>query len=149
MAHAFHVSETVERPLETVWAFLSDLGKFPQWMTGIEEARLASPGPPEEGARVTMAARGKELEVTIARFEPPHHLALSTQQRNVTMVYTYTCDADGEYTRVDLNAECFAERGIWKFLLPVVAFLIKKADGGHLRALKKTIEAGSQDSHGR
>ena len=140
MANAFRVRETIDRPIETVWDFLSDLSKIPLWMTGIENAQLVSAGTPEEGARVAMMARGKKLVSTIDRFEPPHVIAFSSQQQGVFAVYTYTCEADGDHTHITLHAECFPEKWIWKLLHPIIGFLMKTADGSHLKALKHAIE---------
>ena len=140
MTHAFQVSETIDRPIEAVWDFLSDLSKIPLWMRGIESARLISSGPPEEGARLVMIARDKELEATIVKFEPPHVIAFSSHQQGVIAIYTYTCTADNDCTQVTLHAECFAEKWIWRLLHPLIGFLMKQADGGHLKALKKAIE---------
>ncbi len=140
MARAFQVSETIDRPIEAVWDFLSDLNKIPLWMAGIESARLLTSGPPEEGARISLKAQSRELEDTIVRFEPPNVFALSCQQKGIFAVYTYTCIADGDRTRVTLQAECFAEKLIWKLLHPLIGFLMKQADGGQLKSLKRAIE---------
>ena len=140
MSKAFTVTTTIERPIDEVWGFLSDPSKMHLWMAGIDEVRYTSSGKLAEGSKLAVSARGRELETTVVAFDPPKSLALATEQRDLTTVYTYSCQAEGEHTYITLNAECFTERLIWKLLNPLIGLLLKQADKGHLIALKKAIE---------
>jgi uncharacterized membrane protein len=63
------VQESVEinRPLHEVWAYVSDVGNYPKWMSHVLEVRTDTPGPPGVGDRFTVA-----LKSVGRRFETPY-----------------------------------------------------------------------------
>jgi uncharacterized protein YndB with AHSA1/START domain len=55
----FELTITIDRPVDAVWAYFQDLGRYPEWNPGMTEARQTSPGPMQVGA--TTAFTGKLL----------------------------------------------------------------------------------------
>lgn len=51
------VSETIDRPIEEVWAYLSDPTALPEWAASTQEVDLLSDGELTEGARVRAVGR--------------------------------------------------------------------------------------------
>jgi uncharacterized protein YndB with AHSA1/START domain len=142
---AFRVSETIRRPRRHVWAALTDWDKAPSWMKGVDELRRLDEGAVGEGTRLSFKARGTERETIIVAWEPGERLVLQSRQGGVTADYEYIfCDAlDG--TQVTLYAECSGEGVGWRLAMPLIRFLMARADSGQLRDFKAVVEdaAGS------
>ena len=152
MARGFSVTETIDRPPDEVWAYLADIENAPRWMKGIRGVRRLGDGPVGEGARfmtsLSVAGRGAEREMRVAAWQPKERLALSSSERGVSAVYEYVCRPEAEGTRVTLNARCTATGFPWRLLHPLIAYMMKRTDGGQIRALKAAIEAAPGASQG-
>jgi uncharacterized protein YndB with AHSA1/START domain len=57
--NGFEITITIDRPVEHVWAYFQDFGRYPEWNPGMAEARQTSPGPMDVGG--TLAFVGKIL----------------------------------------------------------------------------------------
>ena len=141
MAGGFSVKETIERPPEQVWVYLTDFSHAREWMTGVEEMSQINQGPIVVGSRFRFKARGKERESEITALEPGKRIALTSTQGGVTATYTYSLASAGEGTEVTLNATCKAT-GFWKLLHPLIVFAMKQSDSSHLPKLKTAIVSG-------
>jgi uncharacterized protein YndB with AHSA1/START domain len=69
---------TIERPIDDVFAFVTDVAQMPRWITGVTAARLAS-AEMGAGARYVLdytgGWRSSEVEIEVAEFSPPHTFA--------------------------------------------------------------------------
>lgn len=78
----------VERPIEVVFAFLSDFTHTEQWDPGTVRTTRTDSGPLGVGARFRNVSefRGRrtELDYQIMRFEPNEHLTFTGENRTVT-----------------------------------------------------------------
>jgi uncharacterized membrane protein len=65
------VEESIEidRPLEAVFRYVSDVGNYPEWMAHVLEVRKDTPGPPQQGDTFTVAIKsvGRRFETPYAR----------------------------------------------------------------------------------
>src|ERR1700729_2378307 len=68
--------------VRAVWAYLCDVGRWPEWAPTVLEGRVRGGGPLQPGSRVEQRAklmfglsRGRSQEVTVV--EAPHHLAFA------------------------------------------------------------------------
>ncbi len=70
------VEESIEinRPLEEVFNYVSDVGNYPEWMAHALEVRKDTPGPPQQGDRFIVAIKsiGRRFETPYERtsYEP-------------------------------------------------------------------------------
>ena len=70
------VQESLEinRPLQEVFNYVSDVGHYPEWMAHALEVRKDTPGPPQQGDRFTLAIKsvGRRWETPYERtsYEP-------------------------------------------------------------------------------
>ncbi len=138
MASGFRVTETIERPPEQVWVYLTDFSHAREWMTGVEEMSQINQGPIEVGPRFRFKARGKERESEVTALEPGRRIALTSTQGGVTATDVYSLAPIGNSTEVTLNAVCEAT-GFWKLIHPIIVFAMKKSDSSHLARLKTAI----------
>lgn len=136
----FSVEETIDAPRETVWRYMTDPATMPDWMAGIENMRLADGQSMGEGAELLFAARGADRRSTVATFAPPETLVLRSVQGPVTATYRYTLTADGAVTRASLQANC-AAKGWMRLVMPLLRSMIRRVDGGQLKALRDAMTA--------
>jgi len=73
---------TIASSVPEVWAYLCDVGRWPEWAPTVLEGRVRGGGPLQPGSRVEQRAklilglsRGRSQEVTVV--EAPHHLAFA------------------------------------------------------------------------
>ena len=73
---------TIASGVREVWAYLCDVGRWPEWAPTVLEGRVRGGGPLQPGSRVEQRAklmfgmsRSRSQEVTVV--EAPHHLAFS------------------------------------------------------------------------
>ena len=139
MRDGFTVTERIDRPVQEVWTFLSDLNNAGKWMTGITHMKPITPGSIGVGSKFSFSARGAERESEVTACVPNQVLALTSTQGGVTATYEYSLTGNEQGTQVQLHAVCSA-RGVWRLVHPLILFLMKKSDSGHLVNLKRAIE---------
>jgi carbon monoxide dehydrogenase subunit G len=73
---------TIASSIHEVWAYLCDVGRWPEWAPTVLEGRVRGGGPLQPGSRVEQRARlilglsrGRSQEVTVV--EAPHHVAFA------------------------------------------------------------------------
>ena len=72
-------SVDIDRPVEEVYEYVSDVGNYPQWMAHVLEVRQATPGAPQqrEGFVVAIKSVGR-------RFETPYERTFDEAGRRYT-----------------------------------------------------------------
>lgn len=139
MPIAFEVEEHVARPPEVVWQRLTDWKAAPEWMDGIDS--MSADGPLAAGTTLAFHARGKERASEITSVVPGREVTLTSEQGPVRASYTYRCRPEGDGTRLDLVAVCDV-RGALRVAGPLLRYVLRRTDGGQLRALKRLLEQG-------
>jgi uncharacterized protein YndB with AHSA1/START domain len=114
------VSTTIARPIEDVFAVLTDPTQSAKWAASAIEAELITPGPPRIGSRrraVVIAPMGGTMEsvMEVTEIEPNRKVALTlisaTWGGTGRTWYTFTPVEGG--TRVDWTWE-MEPAGLWK-----------------------------------
>jgi len=68
-------SVTIERPIEEVWRFVSDLSNIPKWSHNFLEKRQTSPGPLGVGATLMSRTKDRTFSGRVTEFEPNRRIA--------------------------------------------------------------------------
>ncbi len=68
--------------VDDVWAYLCDVGRWPEWAPTVLEARIADGTPLQTGARVEQRAKGilgtsRRRAQTVTAVEAPHRMAFA------------------------------------------------------------------------
>ena len=141
----FFVTQTIEAPVDAVWAVLSDPIRAPEWMKTVAIVEKTSEGETAKGAsfRAASSKRGRGRHgrsVTVIEWEPGQRIALASKTGGISSVYDYRCEAgkDGK-TQVTLLATCEGKGFFWTVTEPILIFMIKSTDGGQLKRLKKLV----------
>jgi carbon monoxide dehydrogenase subunit G len=135
MTEIFTAETTIARPVEAVWARLTDWDHAPQWMAGVDA--LHADGPTATGTTLTFTARGRQRTSRIAALDTGRSITLRSIQGGVTADYAYACVRHGDGTRVSLVADCRMS-GPVRLLGPVIRSAIRRADSGQLEAFAAT-----------
>ena len=69
----------IERPLQEVFAYVADVGNYPEWMEHVMEVRKEEPGRPRQGDRFVVAIRSLGR-----RFETPYERTAFQAERRYT-----------------------------------------------------------------
>jgi carbon monoxide dehydrogenase subunit G len=138
MTEVFTAEKAIGRPVDEVWARLTDWGSAAQWMPGVDA--LHAQGPTAVGTNLVFTTRGKERTGQIAALDPGRSFTVRSVQGGVTADYVYTVAPQGDGTRVALVADC-RMTGPIRLLGPVIRSAIRKADSGQLDAFARTFPA--------
>jgi uncharacterized protein YndB with AHSA1/START domain len=132
----FVAEEKIDVGPDLVWRHLTEPDLMSGWMPGIDGMRTIDGAPLTEGSGLAFRSRGAERSSDVVHYREKERLALRSKQGPVTATYTYHVKPHGEGTHVRLEAECRA-RGPMKLLMPLIRYLMRRADSGQLKHLKE------------
>jgi uncharacterized protein YndB with AHSA1/START domain len=137
-------SVTIRRPIEDVFAVLTNVENTGTWFPGNVEEHWTSPPPYGVGstrhAVVTMLGRRTENDAVATEYEPPHRAVMKGTSPNATFVVTLMFTADGDGTRVDVTS-VIGLRGPSRILRPLVSAIYGRAWARGLVNLKQLMES--------
>ncbi len=143
-------SVVVNRPIEEVFAFVSDMANAPQWSAEVVEAKKTSEGPVGTGTTFTTAVKmlGRQLEgsVEILEYEPSRKFTLKTAAGPISIVsdvFAFEPVADGTKMTHVVEGET---GGFFKLAEPVVARLMQRQWEANFAVLKELLEAQAEAS---
>ena len=146
---SFETSVRIARPIEQVFAFVSDPIQFPQWNSAVQAVRHTSAvrgpsgGTGEPGSTYSMQRElpsgqvENGLEVFVR--EQPTEFGIRTTSGPTPFVYDYGFAADGEDTIVHLDASVELA-GVAGMLGPLAARAVRRGVDANFTALKRTLE---------
>jgi uncharacterized protein YndB with AHSA1/START domain len=101
-------SIVVERPVEEVFAYLTDLERVPEWQTNVLFLQLQS-GTLRQGAKLVELRKflGRKVEsvVEVTEYEPPHRYTIEVQSGPIPFVISNVLSEVGGGTRIDAVVE--------------------------------------------
>jgi uncharacterized membrane protein len=142
MAH-FKTSIVIHRPVETVFALVSNYQNSPLWVTGALEHRKMSPGPIGVGTVIRTVGHfmGQRVETTrtVIAYEPNARYAFRSEYRQVPFTITLVFEPLRNGTQLTATVEG-EPAGLYKAAMPLILSLIRQQLDGDLRRLKKLLE---------
>ncbi len=125
---------TIAKPPAELFAYLADLANLDEWMTGIVSAEVTSSGELGVGstARVVRALGSQRVEapLTIAEYDPPRHLVITSEVAGVNVAASLDLDpAGGDTTELRFAMEIRGSM-LTRFMEPMIA----GAAGGEIDA---------------
>jgi|SRR5215204_1664959 len=138
-------SIVINRPLEYVFTYVSDVGNFPKWMAHTLEVHKDTPGPPQQGDKFTVAIKsvGRRFETPYERtsYEPNRRYtdrAVGGPIPNQRWHYTFQEVGGGTRLRRVVDAEM---GGILKLLEPLQKQAVQRQLRRDHKTLKDLLEA--------
>jgi uncharacterized protein YndB with AHSA1/START domain len=139
----FKTSLVIRRPVEDVFAFVSNYQNSPRWVSGALEHTKVSVGPIGVGTviRTTGRAVGLRVEATriVTAYEPPARYAFKTEYQQMPVTTTFLFEPVQVSTRLTVVVEG-EPTGLFKTATPLVLGAIRQQFEGDLRRLKTLLE---------
>ena len=138
----FENTVLIARPIEDVFAFLSDLENIPKWNYAIVETRKVSEGPVGVGTvyhQVRSVPSRSEERLEITTYDPPRQLEIRGQLGPFASRLFYALDATPEGTRITNTVEVELH-GPGRLLGRVAVPRVRDAVAANLRKLKELLE---------
>jgi uncharacterized protein YndB with AHSA1/START domain len=136
---------TIRRPIEDVFAVLTDVENAGTWFPGDVDEHWTSPAPHGVGstrhAVVRMGGRRSENDAVVTEYDPPHRTVIAGTSPNAPFVGTLVFSRDGDGTLVEVTTE-FALKGASRIAGPFFAAWYGRAWGRGLETLKRMMESG-------
>ena len=139
-------SVVINRPIDEIWAFVTDPFNAPRMGGGRLAIRIAPLGPLALGSklqqRVSVLGFETELKTVVTEWDPPRTMTHSTKDagpiRSFSAAITLEPTATG--TKV-VRAVAVEARGVWRAVLPILGPLIRRQTDAQTRNLKRLLEA--------
>lgn len=140
------VDTTINRPVEEVFAYASDIDRQPEWVSPLTDSRKTSSGPTDVGTTYQQTAKflGRRMDMNceITGYEPPSLYAFRAKNGPMHMEMRFTLTPEGpDSTRVTQVVEG-ESAGFFKLADPILARTMKKQFVADLETLKTMLEGG-------
>ncbi len=131
----------IDRPVDEVFAFLSDFENIPKWNYYVLEVRQLSDSPIGVGTTYHQLRKTDEQDFRIIEFEPDHTVAVKTlPQSSPRLEMRFTLYEEGNTTRI--RDEWKLDTGRPAILERLAGGRIKSAVAENLAKLKELLEEG-------
>ena len=138
---AFETAVQIERPIDEVFAYVSDPGNLPHWNSAVQAVRKTSTGEITVGSTYSMERElptGRAVnELEIVAHERPREFAIRTTSGPTPFHYRYRFSAERGGTVVHLDAVVELEG----LLAQLARRALKKGVDDNLAALRQILEA--------
>ena len=132
----------IERPIDEVFSYLSDLERIPEWNWAIAETTKITPGPIAVGTRYRQARavpRPATELLEITAFDPNRRIEVRGVLAEMAAHLTYLLQEDSSGTVVT-NAVSLDADGPIRLLAPILSRRIAGAVASNLNDLKTQLE---------
>jgi uncharacterized protein YndB with AHSA1/START domain len=136
------VTVHLNKPVEQVFAFLTDTGKLATWQSNLIKSESLTEGPLRTGSRFREVRRinnkEEQIEGEITTLEPNKRLETKTVTKPQAMV-SYALDPEQGGTRLKYSF-VLETSGLMRLLEPLIASSIKKDMDADFETLKSLLE---------
>jgi uncharacterized protein YndB with AHSA1/START domain len=138
-------SEHLDRPVEEVFAFITDVRNDPRWHTDVIEARLT--GGVSVGKGSIFEIRTKPFmgvsggTVTVSEYEPPGRIVFDVEMGKMRPTTTLTVMPEDGGSRVTRRID-MEPYGVMRLMAPFMAGMARRRNAGFLAELKRVLESG-------
>ena len=135
--------ETINRPVEDLFAFIADPTNDPRWCPPVLEAEQVAGNGPEEGARYRQIVKPGPKQLTnnmaITEYEPNRRIAWQGSNEMLEFHGRYEVGAVNGGTRVVMTSN-LAARGILRLLEPLLSRASRSVAEEEFQNLKQLLE---------
>lgn len=136
----------IERPLDIVFGYLTQVENAPQWYSAVEHADKTTPGPISIGARYRFLRRlpsgtaANDVEVT--EFVPDSPMTLASLSGPTPSTYRYSLSPHGKNTRLHLEGKISGDSLSPRLavLAPFAQRFFERGMRANLATLKRRLE---------
>jgi uncharacterized protein YndB with AHSA1/START domain len=146
---SFETSVRIDRPIEEVFAFVSDPLRFPRWNSAVQAVHATSGETGEPGSTYLMVRdlpSGRvENDLEVFARKHPSEFGIRTTSGPTPFVYRYRFASHGADTVVHLDASVELP-GVTAVLGPLAARVVRRGVDANFATLKRTLEASPRDA---
>ena len=139
-------SVVINQPIEQDFAFVTDFGKAPRWMSELVEAKQTSDGPVSVGTTLSGVASplGRRVESTqeVIEYEVNSKYAIKSTSGPVASEDRYTFESVVGGTKVTREAQAEMS-GFFRLAEPLAARMMRRQFETNFANLKDLLEAGA------
>jgi uncharacterized protein YndB with AHSA1/START domain len=138
----FEHSVTIDRPVEEVFAYLTDIRNLPRWQDGVVDARAEQEAGPGAQFTEVRSFLGKRIESTmeIFEYEPSRVFSIRVAKGPIPFEVRHVFEVAGDGTRIQVHGSG-EPGGFFKLAEPLVARQAEKAAKKSFATLKKLLES--------
>lgn len=142
-------SVQINRPIEDVFAFVSNLENWPQWISGASEAKQTSPGPLGVGTTFRQVSHflGRQFEVNgrVTEYEQNRKFTVESDSKPVPFGNTITLEPAGGSTRLHNVLTASGDvGGLFKLAEPIMERMFRRQFEKDHENLKDLLEAHAE-----
>lgn len=134
----------IERPVEEVFAYLTDPSKLPEWDPRIVDVEQLTDGPMRVGTRFretrTMLGRKVSQVVEVTEYDPPRLFTLRIEEGPIGLDARNVLEAVDGKTRLRFEGSGKL-RGAARVAQPIAAALLKRQMQAHYERVREQLEA--------
>lgn len=134
---------TINRPVEEVFAYVSDLTRGPEWQPGLVEVRRITEGPEGVGTQYTGVRKfmGRKMESVIefTTYEPNKKLVFKSISGDSPLVQSFLFEPTPEGTKLIARLE-LQTPGLMSLAKPLIASSLKRDVDTNYSILKNLLE---------
>ena len=142
----FELTIVINRPIEDVFAFLSNLENDIKWRSEWVETRNTSGGSPGVGATFLLVGKflGRRIETVyeVIEYEPNRSAAWKNVSGPLPLTFRRTFERVEGGTRFTIRYELELS-GFFKLVMPLFAGSVKRQHEGDLRKVKELMETSA------
>ncbi len=136
-------SIVINRPIEEVFAYVSDLTNGPEWQTGLIEVRKTTAAPLGVGAQFTFVRKflGRKLEASnmFTVYSPNEIITFATTTGPMAVEASYRFKTEQEGSRITCKIEMKPE-GFSRLAEPLIAASVRREMSAEFAYLKDLLE---------
>jgi uncharacterized protein YndB with AHSA1/START domain len=141
------VTVRIQRPVDEVFAFVTDPGNFPRWAGAlVTAAQQTSPGPMRAGATFHQTnrflIRRFQTDFVVTAYEPPRRFEYRSTAGPIQFTGHYTFAADGDGARFT-SVDDTQLGGLLQILAPLLQPLAQRQIETNLGNIKRILETRS------
>ncbi len=144
----FEQSLEIQRPLSSVYAYLSDFSNTASWDPSVIQAQKTTPGPLQVGThfdiQVKFAWTQLSLNYHIIEMQKDRYLELKGMADNYSVVDRIRFSGDDNHCTIHYQIDVYYQEPMAKFA-PLLSPLVKANAEHALKTLKRTLEGAASD----
>lgn len=136
----------IERPVEDVWAVVSDPTTHVEWRPALVEFRLLTDGSLAIGSRIREVLSWRDREIVIddvvTTLDPPRRLGIRGGWKAADFELDFTLASEGEATVATMDWPLYPKSLLMKVATPFLGGAMRRSTKEELALLKAYVERG-------
>jgi uncharacterized protein YndB with AHSA1/START domain len=134
-------TQVIHRPVDTVFATVTDAAAFAEWNPTIRASRRLDEGPIGNGSKFEWDLRGfGKVVQDFQEFEPNKRVRIVPHMKTVEGGHRFSFTADGADTRIDHELEMIP-KGLFRLFAPMMGMIGRKNLRDTADALQRHLES--------